>query len=89
MYCHTCKKAYDHRENSLCPKACQCCRFPDCPVGSWVRCNDCNRMFKSQACFDWHKQSSANRSVQPWSGVRNVIELLSDIKEIRKSIVAA
>ncbi len=60
MYCHTCKKAYDHREDHLCPKACQCCRFPDCPVGSWVRCDDCNRMFKSQACFDRHKQSSGN-----------------------------
>jgi hypothetical protein len=57
-YCHTCKKAYDHREDHLCPNACQCCRFPDCPVESWVRCNDCNRMFKSQACFDRHKQSS-------------------------------
>ncbi|CAB3995103.1 DNA polymerase [Paramuricea clavata] len=57
-YCHTCKKAYDHREDHLCPNACPCCRFPDCPVESWVRCNDCNRMFKSQACFDRHKQSS-------------------------------
>ncbi|CAB3991126.1 DNA polymerase, partial [Paramuricea clavata] len=57
-YCHACKKAYDHREDHLCPNACPCCRFPDCPVESWVRCNDCNRMFKSQACFDRHKQSS-------------------------------
>ena len=58
MYCHTCKKAYNNREDHLCPNACQCCRFPDCPVESWVRCNDCNRIFKSQACFDRHKQSS-------------------------------
>jgi hypothetical protein len=58
MYCHTCKKAYNNQEDHLCPNACPCCRFPDCPVESWVRCNDCNRMFKSQACFDRHKQSS-------------------------------
>ncbi|CAB4037086.1 Hypothetical predicted protein [Paramuricea clavata] len=57
-YCHICKKAYDHREDNLCPNACPYCRFPDCPVESWVHCNDCNRMFKSQACFDRHKQSS-------------------------------
>ncbi|CAB3976922.1 Hypothetical predicted protein [Paramuricea clavata] len=63
-YCHTCKKAYDHREDHLCPNACQCCRFPDCPIESWVHCNDCNRMFKSQACFDRHKQSAENRSVR-------------------------
>ncbi|CAB4022845.1 Hypothetical predicted protein, partial [Paramuricea clavata] len=39
-YCHTCKKAYDHREDHLCPNACKCCRFPDCPIESWVHCND-------------------------------------------------
>ena len=56
-YCHTCKKAYDHHEEHLCPNLCKCCRFPDCPVVSWVYCNDCKRLFKSQLCFDRHKQS--------------------------------
>ena len=57
MYCHTCKKAYDHHEEHLCPNLFKCCRFPDCPVVSWVYCNDCKRLFKSQSCFDRHKQS--------------------------------
>jgi hypothetical protein len=57
MYCHTCKKAYDHQVEHICANICRCCRFPECPVLSWIRCNDCNRMFKSPACFDRHKQS--------------------------------
>ena len=56
-YCHTCKKAYDHHEDHLCPNLSKCCRFPDCPVVSWVYCNDCKHLFKSQTCFDRHKQS--------------------------------
>ena len=56
-YYHTCKKAYDHHEDHLCPNLCKCCRFPDCPVVSWVYCNHCKRLFKSQTCFDRHKHS--------------------------------
>ena len=60
MYCHLCKKTYDHREDHLCSNICKCCRFPDCPVGSWIHCSDCNRYFKSQTCFDRHKESTGN-----------------------------
>ena len=60
MYCHFCKKAYDHGEDHLCSSICKCCRFPDCPVGSWIHCNDCNRYFKSQTCFDRHKKFTGN-----------------------------
>jgi hypothetical protein len=60
-YCHTCKKGYSNREKHLCPGACQCCRFPgDCPIVSWIHCDECNRMFKSQACFDRHEQPNGN-----------------------------
>ena len=60
MYCHTCKKGYDHVTNHLCPDACKLCRFPNCRVVSWLSCVDCNRLFKSQACFDRHKQNIGN-----------------------------
>ena len=26
-YCHTCKKAYEHHEEHLCPNKCKCCGF--------------------------------------------------------------
>ena len=36
---------------------CKLCYFPNCPIDSWVPCTDCNRFFKSQECFDRHKQN--------------------------------
>ena len=64
-YCHTCKKAYNNHEDHRCPNACKCCRFPsECPEVSWQTCQDCHRLFKSQQCYDQHKQSRGDaRSV--------------------------
>lgn len=59
-YCHTCKKAYDHLRDHMCPDACKSCRFPNCPFVSWVLCVDCNRCFRSVECFDRHKQNIGN-----------------------------
>ena len=56
-YCHMCKKAYDHVMEHLCPDSCQLCGFQNCPIGSWPPCIDCNCVFKSQECFDRHKQN--------------------------------
>ena len=68
-YCHTCKKAYDHLEEHRCQNACKCCRFPtECPEGSWLTCPDCRRLFKSQQCFEQHKQARG--------GARSVCERL-------------
>ena len=56
-YCHECKKAYNNLENHLCPNTCKCCGSrPICPELSWMLCNDCGRMFKSQQCYDQHKE---------------------------------
>ena len=43
----------------------KCCRFPtECPEVSWLTCPDCRRLFKSQQCFEQHKQTRGNaRSV--------------------------
>ena len=56
-YCHTCKKAYDHVTEHLCPDSCKLCYCQNCPIVSWISCTDCNRIFKSQECFDRHKQN--------------------------------
>ena len=57
-YCHACKKAYDHLEDHVCPNKCKCCGFfPICPEESWRSCRNCRRQFKSQRCYDQHKQS--------------------------------
>ena len=64
-YCHACKKAYNNEKEHRCPSACKCCRFPsNCPEVSWLTCQDCHRLFKSQECFEQHKQARGDaRSV--------------------------
>jgi hypothetical protein len=59
-YCHTCKNGYDKMTDHLCADACKSCRFPNCPIVSWLPCADCMRVFKSQECFDRHKQTAGN-----------------------------
>ena len=59
-YCHTCKKGYDHVRSHLCGDTCKLCYFQNCPIVSWTPCSDCNRIFKSQECFDRHKQNVGN-----------------------------
>ena len=68
-YCHECKKAYNNWENHLCPNTCKCCGSrPICPELSWMPCNDCGRMFKSQQCYDQHKEprGEARSMCQGW-----------------------
>ena len=59
-YCHTCKKGYDHVKDHLCGDPCKLCYFQNCPIVSWTPCSDCDRFFKSQECFDRHKQNVGN-----------------------------
>ena len=54
-YCHTCKKGYDKIEDHLCGDTCKLCYTQNCPITNWVFCQDCNRFFKSQECFNRHK----------------------------------
>ena len=54
-YCHTCKKGYDKVKDHLCGDTCKLCYTQNCPITGWVFCEDCNRFFKSQECFDRHK----------------------------------
>ena len=78
-YCHRCKKAYEHQEEHWCPKACKCCRFPmECPEVSWLTCEDCHHLFKSQQCFEQHKQTRGVR--------RSVCESLIHCTKCQKTV---
>ena len=54
-YCHTYKKGYDKIEDHLCGDTCKLCYIQNCPTTNWVFCEDSNRFFKNQECFDRHK----------------------------------
>ena len=63
-YCHTCKKAYTHRDRHKCPSKCIACfkYYPDgikCS-GDAIQCSDCNRSFFGQICFDEHKRDRSS-----------------------------
>ena len=65
-FCHRCHKAYDHTVDHLCSAMCKSCRGFGCVFedgGIW--CNECERLFKNQACYDHHKDpvNGGSRSV--------------------------
>ena len=60
-YCEYCDKGYNNRENHPCPDGCTACysNIP-CITEQKIKCGDCNRIFRSQICFDNHKFIKSN-----------------------------
>ena len=77
-YCHKCKKGYDKSIDHLCPDSCKLCRFPNCPIVSWIDCADCKRKFKSEVCFNRHKEIAGN--------AKSVCNLLVKCSECHKTV---
>ena len=59
-FCHTCRRSYDQTINHVCPGMCKSCRSFECTVKDSVECAQCNRWFKSKACYDRHKEPVGN-----------------------------
>ena len=55
-FCPICKCTYAKKLDHLCPEMCKSCRSYDCVAGETVNCKECNRSFKSKACYDHHKE---------------------------------
>ena len=65
-FCHRCHKCYDSTVDHLCPAMCRSCRAFGCVLeGDGIVCNECDRLFKNQACYDHHKEpiNGGGRSV--------------------------
>ena len=63
-FCHKCRKTYSNATDHMCPTMCKLCRSFDCAFEEWVECNECERKFKSRACYGHHKEPiRAARSV--------------------------
>ncbi len=55
-FCHKCRKAYNSTVQHLCKAMCKMCRALDCPFVELQNCEDCGRVFRSQTCYDRHKE---------------------------------
>ena len=75
-FCHRCHKPYDHTSDHLCATMCRACRGFDCVLqGDGILCNECDRVFKNQVCYDRHKQQPIN------GGGRTVCEVIRKCPE--------
>ena len=59
-FCHMCRKPYNNTVDHLCDSMCKMCRGFECSFVAPRSCVDCKRMFKSQACYDRHKEPLGN-----------------------------
>ena len=65
-FCHRCHKSYDSTTDHICPTMCRSCRRFGCVYeGDGIVCNQCDRLFKNQSCYDHHKEpiNGGGRSV--------------------------
>ena len=63
-FCCKCRKSYNSTVQHLCKAMCKMCRSFDCPYVELQNCEECGRTFKSQACYDRHKEAlGAGQSV--------------------------
>ena len=80
-FCHACHKGYDVTTDHLCDGMCHSCRGFGCVIqdGGMV-CNECDRLFKNQACYDRHKQEPIN------GGGRTVCEKIRKCPKCKQSM---
>ena len=80
-FCHTCHKPYDHTTDHLCVGMCHMCRGFGCVYeDGGITCNECDRLFKNQVCYDRHKQQPIN------GGGRTVCETIRKCPKCKKSM---
>ena len=78
-FCQRCHKAYDHTVDHLCPAMCSSCRGFGCVYeAERIACNECDRVFKNQACYDHHKNEPID------GGGRTVCEVIRKCEKCGK-----
>ena len=81
-FCHACHKGYDHTTDHLCDGMCKSCRRFGCTIeNNGITCQECDRFFKNQTCYDRHKQEPIN------GGGRTVCQAVRKCPKCKKSLV--
>ena len=79
-FCHRCHKPYDHTTDHVCPTACRSCRGFGCVYeAGGIVCDECDRLFKNQTCYDRHKEPING-------GGRSVCEVIRKCEKCGKAI---
>ena len=80
-FCHTCHKGYDHTTDHMCDGMCKSCRGVGCTIENYgMTCQECDRFFKNQACYNRHKQEPIN------GGGRTVCQTVRKCPKCKKSM---
>ena len=80
-FCFRCYKAYDHTTDHLCKNMCRVCRGFGCVLeGEGITCNECKRLFKSQSCYDRHKNEPIN------GGGRTICQVIRECEKCDKAM---
>ena len=80
-FCHVCHKGYDHTTDHLCDGMCKSCRGFGCTIeNNGMTCQECDRFFRNQVCYDRHKQEPIN------GGGRTVCEAIRKCPKCHNSV---
>ena len=78
-FCQRCHKPYDQTSDHLCTTMCKLCRGFGCDYeANGIACNECDRVFKNQACYDRHKNEPMD------GGGRTVCEVIRKCDKCKK-----
>ena len=84
-FCHRCHKTYDHTTDHICTSMCNKCRGFGCvKVGNGVTCNECDRLFRNQTCYDRHKNEPIDGGGRTVCQVIRNCEKCGNAMDIRK-----
>ena len=80
-FCFRCYKGYDNTTDHLCTNMCRSCRGFGCIIeNDGMVCRECKRLFKSQSCYDRHKNEPVN------GGGRTVCQTIRECEKCGKSM---